>query len=1056
MKLQDYVKQLNTRYQAGISREHSYRGDLQSLLSAILPDVLVTNEPARIECGAPDYILTQKDIPLGYIEAKDIGVDLKSKTLKEQFDRYRASLNNLIFTDYLDFHFYKDGNFVTHIVVAQIQGGKIVALPENFDTFTQLIKNFAATISQSIKSPTKLAEMMASRAKLMADVIEKSLNADDEQGAQSPLKGQMLTFQNVLIHDITNRTFADIYAQTIAYGMFAARYHDPTLPTFSRQEAADLIPKSNPFLRRLFQDIAGYDLDNRLVWIVDELVQIFLASDVADIMHNFGTRTKQEDPVIHFYETFLAAYDPALRKARGVWYTPEPVVNFIVRAVDEILKTEFGLSQGLADTSKTVIKTKVVTKATADRRSKTKEVEIEHEVHKVQILDPATGTGTFLAEVIKQIHTRFEGQKGIWSNYVENNLIPRLNGFELLMASYAMAHLKLDLLLTETGYKPTRDQRLRVYLTNSLEESHPDAGTLFSHYLSDEANAANQIKKDAPVMVVLGNPPYRGISTNKSGWITNLIEDYKYVDGEHFGERKHWLNDDYVKFIRLAEYFISKNGEGVLAYINNHSFLDNPTFRGMRWHLLNTFDDIYVIDLHGNSTKKEVSPNGELDQNVFDIKPGVSINLFVKTGKKKKGNLAQINHYDVWGGRDKKYNLLLNNGLRDIPFKKIGCTPPYYFFFEQGSLKGVEEKFEKGFSIATLFPNCTMGFASAQDKLTIAFDKSSLTKTLDDFINLDERDIRTKYSLGSDSRDWTVNSAKADIILNQGVNHFKEVSYRPFDERLTYYTGTSRGFYASPQKKIMSHLTRKDNYAFCTCKANRDFSHTYWIARNIISKSVISSLDNNYVFPLYLYPENSAQTSFDQIPRTPNLNPTIIQQFSQKIGLSFTNEKEINAGTFAPIDLLDYIYAVLHSSTYRETYKEFLKIDFPRVPYPKDAATFLALVALGTELRQVHLLESPKLEKYLTQYPADGDNVVGKIKYENGNVYINEAQYFANVPPVAWEFYIGGYQPAQKWLKDRKGRELGFEDILHYQKIIVALVETDRIMREIDKIGVMG
>ncbi|HMQ46913.1 MAG TPA: N-6 DNA methylase [Saprospiraceae bacterium] len=615
MKLQDYVKQLNTRFQTGISREHSYRGDLQSLLSALLPDVLVTNEPARIECGAPDYILTKKDIPLGYIEAKDIGVDLRSKTLKEQFDRYRASLNNLIFTDYLDFHFYKDGNFVTQVSVAQIQGGKIVPLPENFDTFTQLVKNFAATITQSIKSPNKLAEMMASRAKLMADVIEKSLNADDEQGTQSPLKGQMLTFQNVLIHDITNRAFADIYAQTIAYGMFAARYHDPTLPTFSRQEAATLIPKSNPFLRRLFQDIAGYDLDGRLVWIVDELVQIFLASDVADIMRNFGTRTKQEDPVIHFYETFLAAYDPALRKARGVWYTPEPVVNFIVRAVDEILKTEFGLSQGLADTSKTKIKVDVQGK------------KVEKEVHRVQLLDPATGTGTFLAEVIKQIHTRFEGQQGIWSRYVENDLIPRLNGFELLMASYAMAHLKLDLLLTETGYKPTRDQRLRVFLTNSLEESHPDAGTLFSHWLSDEANAANRVKQDAPVMVVLGNPPYSVSSTNKSPWIEKLTADYK----KDLKERNiQPLSDDYIKFIRFGQHFIDKTGEGILAYISNNSFLDGIIHRKMREELLKSFDKVYILDLHGNAKKKETAPDGSPDQNVFDIMQGVSINIFIK------------------------------------------------------------------------------------------------------------------------------------------------------------------------------------------------------------------------------------------------------------------------------------------------------------------------------------------------------------------------------------------------------------------------------------------
>lgn len=729
MKLQDYVKQLNTRYQAGISREHSYRGDLQSLLSAILPDVLVTNEPARIECGAPDYILTQKDIPLGYIEAKDIGVDLKSKTLKEQFDRYRASLNNLIFTDYLDFHFYKDGNFVTQVSVAQIQGGKIVSLPENFDTFTQLIKNFAATISQSIKSPTKLAEMMASRAKLMADVIEKSLNADDEHGTQSPLKGQMLTFQNVLIHDITNRAFADIYAQTIAYGMFAARYHDPTLPTFSRQEAATLIPKSNPFLRRLFQDIAGYDLDDRLVWIVDELVQIFLASDVAEIMHNFGTRTKQEDPVIHFYETFLAAYDPALRKARGVWYTPEPVVNFIVRAVDEILKTEFGLSQGLADTSKTKIKVDVQGK------------KVEKEVHRVQILDPATGTGTFLAEVIKQIHTRFEGQQGIWSNYVENNLIPRLNGFELLMASYAMAHLKLDLLLTETGYKPTRDQRLRVYLTNSLEESHPDAGTLFSNWLSDEANAANQIKKDAPVMVVLGNPPYSVSSSNKSPWIEKLTADYK----KDLNERNiQPLSDDYIKFIRFGQHFIDKNGEGILAYISNNSFLDGIIHRQMRKHLLESFDKVYILDLHGSAKRKETAPNGTADQNVFDIMPGVSINIFVAKGKNRKSAEKEVFHFDVFGKRDEKYSFLSKEAISSIAWARLQPKMPNFFLVEKDfNIKNAPDFF----IISDLYTFSASGLTTEFDELAIQKNSSDANLLIQNLITKTKEEILNEYQI---------------------------------------------------------------------------------------------------------------------------------------------------------------------------------------------------------------------------------------------------------------------------------------------------------------------
>ena len=442
MNLQQYITKINTLFQTGNAREHSYRGDLQNLLMAILPDVLVTNEPARVACGAPDYVLTRKDIPIGYIEAKDIGVDLNSKTLKEQFDRYKSGLSNLIFTDYMDFHFYKDGILTTKIAIAKVENGVIVPIPENFDHFEQLIKNFAETISQSIKSATKLAQMMAGKAKLMADIIEKSLNYDDEIGTRSQLKSQMLSFQQMLIHDIDNKAFADIYSQTIAYGMFAARYHDPTLPTFSRMEAAELIPKSNPFLRKLFQDIAGFDLDNRLVWIVDELVSIFLATDVSEIMKNFGKSTKQEDPVVHFYETFLGEYNPALRKARGVWYTPQPVVNFIVRAVDDILKTEFNLAQGLADTSKTKIKKKAVTQTGKGANSKIIEVEEEIEVHKVQILDPATGTGTFLAEVVKHIHKKFEGQQGIWSKYVTNDLIPRLNGFELLMASYAMAHLK--------------------------------------------------------------------------------------------------------------------------------------------------------------------------------------------------------------------------------------------------------------------------------------------------------------------------------------------------------------------------------------------------------------------------------------------------------------------------------------------------------------------------------------------------------------------------------------------------------------------------------------
>jgi len=476
---------------------------------------------------------------------------------------------------------------------------------------------------------------MAGKARMLANVIENALISDESQtgnviyeAENTSLRDQLAAFRQVLIHDIDAKSFADIYAQTITYGMFAARLHDPTLDTFSRQEAADLIPKSNPFLRKLFQYIAGYDLDDRLKWIVDALADIFRSTDVAALLKNFGKPTQQNDPIIHFYETFLGEYDPRLRKSRGVWYTPEPVVNFIVRAVDDILKAEFGLKDGLADISKTKVKVKI---PTHDYRMKADGqkgyTEVEQEVHKVQILDPAAGTGTFLAEVVKQIYKRFEGQQGIWNNYVEEHLIPRLNGFEILMASYAMAHLKLDLLLTETGYKSQKDQRFRVYLTNSLEEHHPDTGTLFSGWLSSEANEANYIKRDTPVMVVLGNPPYSVSSSNKSEWIEKLTADYK----KDLNERNiQPLSDDYIKFIRFGQHFIEKNGEGILAYISNNSFIDGIIHRQMRKHLLETFDKIYILDLHGNAKKKETSPDGTPDKNVFDIMQGVSINIFVK------------------------------------------------------------------------------------------------------------------------------------------------------------------------------------------------------------------------------------------------------------------------------------------------------------------------------------------------------------------------------------------------------------------------------------------
>jgi len=1095
MNLDQYVQSINTRFKLGNSTEHTFRGDLQLLIESLVPEIRATNEPKRQSCGAPDYILTKKEVPVGYIEAKDIGdSDLEGKNKtgnKSQFDRYKASLNNMIFTDYLDFLIYRDDILVERIAIAEVTSGGIKPLTENFELFQRLLKNFCTYTGQTIKSSKRLAELMANKAGLLANIISKALTSDEEKSEDSTLKDQMIAFREILIHDITPKGFADVYAQTIAYGMFAARLNDPCIDSFSRQEAAELIPKSNPFLRKLFGYIAGPDIDDRIKWIVDDLVNIFLACNVEEILKNYGRSTKMEDPIIHFYENFLTEYDPKLRKARGVWYTPAPVVNFIVRAVDDILKTEFDLPQGLADTSKTKIKVNL----------QGQNKQIEQEVHRVQILDPATGTATFLAEIIKQVYKKFEGQQGIWSNYVETHLLPRLNGFELLMASYAMAHLKLDLLLKETGFKPTKDQRFRVYLTNSLEEHNPDTGTIFANWLSSEANEANRIKRDTPVMCVIGNPPYSGESANKGEWIMKLMEDYKLEPGgkEKLKERNpKWINDDYVKFLRYGQHFIEKNGSGVLAFINPHGFLDNPTFRGMRWNLLKTYDKIYTIDLHGNSKKKETAPDGSADINVFDIQQGVSINIFVKTGKKKTKELGKVFHFDLFGKREHKYDFLLSNSLKTVPYKELPNVAPNYFFVSKDFEE--QKEYNKGFLIRELFNLNGAGIVSKRDSLAFQDSKAEILSKVRDIYDLSCDEIKKKYNTISwESRDGKVEFCKNNVVeFGLKDELFVKYNYRPFDVKWTYYTGKSKGFIGWPVKEVMQHFIDGRNLGLvCSRQCVGDWRHVF--ISNLIGDFNLTGSAGRFgsgnFFPLYLFNEKSKiaqsyffedapkyggkerkqettileepQFAYRSLSYRPNLSQKVVRGIEMSLGIPFIiQEYKTSNNEFGEVDILDYIYAVLHSPTYREKYKEFLKIDFPRVPYPKDKETFWQLVKLGGEIRQIHLLESPTVEKYITQYPIDGNNEVCKpifrssdlTDFQNhltlGRVYINDTQYFDNVPEVAWNFYIGGYQPAQKWLKDRRERKLEFDDILHYQKIIVALSETDRLMKEIDNISI--
>lgn len=1049
-----YIDELNKQYKTGLAREHSYRPALKDLLQSLLPKMVVTNEPAHFECGAPDYIIQrEKDhLPVFFVEAKDVNdndLDGRNKNAhKEQFDRYKQALDYIIFTDYLDFHLYEHGEFVDSVRIAEIKGDKIVGIAEAEDKFLSMIQHLGSSAIQRVTSASRLAKLMAGKARLLANIIEQAMNDDTDSYANDNLRGQYQAFKDVLIQELKPTDFADIYAQTIAYGMFAARLHDDTPEDFSREEAARLIPKTNPFLRQIFNNLAGNDLDERIAWVVDDLVTVFQATNLQKIMASYSRDKLHHDPMIHFYEDFLSEYNPKLRKSKGVWYTPQPVVGFIVRAVDEILQKDFGLPEGLADYS--MIEREVAVEQSRDKRTSDGMKHEKRKFHRVQILDPATGTGTFLAEVVNQIYDRYRDNQGIWQQYVEQHLLPRLNGFEILMASYAVAHIKLDMLLAETGYQHNTDKRLHVYLTNSLEESNNEPRTLFAQWLSREATEANVIKRDYPVMVMIGNPPYNGSSTNRGEWILSLMNDYKKEPGGKLplDERNSkWLNDDYVKFIRLAQDYIEKNGEGIIGFINPHGYLDNPTFRGMRWNLLKTFDKIYTIDLHGNSKKKETCPDGSKDENVFDIMQGVSINLFVKTGKKPKEELGKVYHHDLYGLRQNKYDFLDTATIDSVGYEEISPKAPMYFFVPKDF--GLEEKYNIGFKVDELFKVCLLGPNSHRDDFAISFTFEEAVTKLSDFNNkaISDDKIIEKYHL-KETGEWNVHDAREQ---GRGDDVPVQCVYRAFDDRYMLYYSY---IFDRPRLNLNTHLL-KSNLGLIVNRQSRLSFSPFVTNKPLGQHCILDPREGSYAMPLYLYFDNLGKEErivnfnknlFDSIAKGLNYLPC----YDDNMLIDPTSEYN---GVLYPQDLFDYIYAVLHSPSYRKRYKEFLKIDFPRIPYPTDWERFRDLAEKGEELRHLHLMEDLPHSTDIS-FPISGTMQVDCYRWEQNRVYINSEQYFEGVPESAWNFYIGGYQPAQKWLKDRKGMTLSFEDVRHYQHIIYVLQQTERIMQEIDNIRI--
>jgi predicted helicase len=1051
----EYLVQIDQALKAGNATEHTHRPALKSLLEAFQPGVVATNEPKRIKCGAPDYIITRKDIPLGFVEAKDVGVSLDDTESSEQLKRYRDSLANLILTDYLEFRWYVGGEPRLSCRLAKVQAnGRLRVEPEGAQQLSELLQGFFSTDIPVIASPKELAVRMAALARLIRSIIGKTFAEEDEHGA---LHEQMEGFRKVLLHDLTAEQFGDMYAQTICYGLFAARCNH-TGGHFTRKEAAYDLPKTNPFLRKLFAHVAGSELDERIVWAVDNLAELLNRADIAAVLKDFGRATRQEDPVVHFYETFLRAYDQKMREARGVYYTPEPVVSYIVRSVDAILKRDFKLKDGLADAGK-------VTLTRPKKQGKGTET---IETHKVQILDPATGTGTFLYSVIGQVHEAFAGNKGMWPGYVQENLLPRLYGFELLMAPYAVAHMKLGLLLRETGYDFSTDERLRVFLTNTLEEAHEMTGLpLFTQWLAEEANSANQVKKEAPVMVVLGNPPYSGHSANTGEWIAGLLRgtdsatnqktgSYFEVDGQPLGERNpKWLNDDYVKFIRFAQWRIEQTGYGILAFVTNHGYLDNPTFRGMRQCLMQSFDDIYLLDLHGNSKKKEKAPDGGKDENVFDIQQGVAIGLFVKR-EKKQDKPPQIFHADVYGPREVKYLGLAKYDCTTTAWNALRPQAPFYLFTPQD--EGVRSEYEQGWKITDIMPVNSVGIVTARDALTIHWSREDVWNTVNDFASLPVEEARSKYDLGKDARDWQVALAQKDLRdSGPAQSKLAPILYRPFDLRHTYYTGNSRGFHCMPRSEVMRQMLLGKNYAIATTRLTKD-KWDVSACNCIIGHKALSAYDITSLFPLYVYSETKADL-FDEGfsgKRRPNLAPEFIEDFASRLKLDCVPDGRGDLHkTFGPEDVFHYAYAVFHSPEYRSHYAEFLKIDFPRLPLTRDIELFRNLCALGRELVALHLMEElPNLE---TRYPVAGDNLVDNVRYTEpegdtpGRVWINKTQYFENVPPEVWGYHVGGYQVCNKWLKDRKGRQLSYNDLTHYRGVVAALARTIELQAAIDE-----
>ena len=936
-----------------------------------------------------------------------------------------------------------------------------------------------------ITTAKQLSERLAKLARAIRDRILTALAIETDAG---PLTKLRKAFQTALVHDLDDIGFADMYAQTITYGLLSARITDP-----ARRTADDLAAhmRTNPFLRELMVTFlhmggrrgkaggTGIDFDELGVADVVELLD---QANMEAVVRDFGDRNPQEDPVIHFYEHFLAAYDKQQKVSRGVFYTPRPVVSYIVRSVDELLRSEFELTYGLADTT---------------TWGKMAELHDDLEIPNgtspdeafVQILDPATGTGTFLVEVIDLIHKtmveRWKAQghvdlkiQELWNRYVPKHLLPRLHGYELLMAPYAIAHLKIGLKLYETGYRFENDERARVYLTNALEPPGDIQLKLdFLPALAVEAEAVNEIKRKQRFTVLIGNPPYSLMSANLKPQHRILVDPYRFVDGEKIRERgalqlEKNLQEDYVKFIRLTEAVTQEAGEGVVGLITNHAYLDNPTLRGLRRSLIDTFPNLWLLDLHGNTRRREMCPLPEPDRNVFDIQQGVAILIGQRHSSASRSG---INWAELWGPREAKYKALLSSRCTELALCTVDPVPSLYMLVPQDGIVRDELR-AIGVPLDELFELYSTGVATARDRFIVHFSDTALREAVTEFVGLSIEDARRRFALGKDTNDWKVALAQEDlrqVSLNASCE--KEYAYRPFDVRWTFYTGQPRGVLCNPRWPVMSQLLAGRNLALCTVRSvetGHDYAHVY-VTNLITDHHCVSMKEVNYMFPAFRFlgadeAMGTQRSMFSgcQGEVQGNISAHFWSTLGENLGVEFTNElqKSGNAGAEA---VFCYVYAVLHSPSYRARYGDLLRTEFARIPVPNDSALFNQLAAFGKGLVSIHLPGLPKPDRFITTFNGSTNSAVRRVGWSDGTVWLDANKTnareghratipgtigFKGVTEEVWDFHIGGYQVCHKWLKDRKGRTLSDEEIVHYQKIVVALNETIRIMGEIDEV----